>query len=454
MGQLMLDTKAAVLMPLARLPLPEQANKRAITIIKGEHMTSRHSMTLLAALLGTLGATGSASAETVEERLARTEARLAAIENRQQSTSDWQDRLTVHGFATLASRSTNTLRNAAGEKIRFEDTGTDLDLTSLTRAGLRIETEINDRTDFVVQLLAEGEDDFDAQMQWAYISYDINPALTFRAGRLVLPVFMHSQYTQASYAYPWVELPSQVYGILPVDTMEGLDFSLRFNTGPLSHLANLTYGSTDVAGFEVDDQAGINLTSYLGNWTTRLSYAVGQTSIALPDLSPMGPNLAQLSFDEEFGYFASAGLQYDNGRLLVMSEWVQLSQNAPKNSFPTQSATYIFTGYRFGPYMPHVTWTSSYSDDDNRCATLASPVDQAGCVGTVAGSISQSKSWTFGLRYELAPGVSLKAEAQRFYDFSNDGDTNGVLFVGANGTSNVPADDEAAVFRFAIDAAF
>ena len=431
-------------------------------------MKSAHRMTLppltLLALVGTLCATSSVSAETLEQRLARTEARLAAIESRQQSTSDWQDRLTVHGFATLAGRSTNTIRNAGGQAIRFQDTGTDLDLNSLTRAGLRIETEINERTDFVVQLLAEGENDFDTEMQWAYISYDITPALTFRAGRLVLPIYMHSQYTQASYAYPWVELPSQVYDTIPTDTLEGLDFSWRFNTGPVSHLANVTYGSTQVASafgnFEVDDQAGINLTSFIGNWTARLSYAIGTTTLTLPDLSaggtiPLAPNLAPLSLDEEFGYFASAGLQYDNGQLLLMGEWVQLGQNAPNSWFPTQTSAYLLGGYRIGPFMPHVTWTTAYTDDDNRCAALANPVDQGGCAGALtAANISQSKSWTFGLRYELAPGVSLKAEAQRFYDFSNGGDTNGILFFGANGSSGVPADDEAAVFRFAIDAAF
>jgi hypothetical protein len=397
-----------------------------------------------------------AFAEDLDQRLAHTEARLAALEQ-QNSVAE---RFQINGFITYGMQRTNTIRGLvadpnnpgvvlADQPIDFAGVGTDWNLSDLSRAGIRISADINERTSAVVQLLARGDEEYNAQVQWAYIAYELTPSLTWRAGRLVLPTYMHSQYTQAGYAYPWVALPTQVYGTLPVDTMEGMDLTWGFTTGAIGHSLNVTWGSTDLSTntgrYIVRNQAGANLTSHMGNLSTRVSYSMGQTTLALPDLSVLpdpGPNLAPFSLDDDYGYFASVGAQYDDGQWLLMAELVQLGVNTPNNWFPTQTAGYVMAGHRFGRLLPHLTWTTVDSKSEADCG--ATPE----CFGLAADNAVRSKSWTFGSRYDLAPGIALKAEASRYYDFSDDNTVNAAQFSGRPTTSNPT------VFRLAVDAAF
>ncbi|MEE4250033.1 MAG: porin [Alcanivoracaceae bacterium] len=412
-------------------------------------MTVLHRLTI-----GILAASFSAAtwAEELDDRLAQAEARLAALEAQSLSSEKFR----FNGFLTLGMERTSSITGVdpilgPDQSISYRESDSDSwNLRQYSRAGFRVETDINDRTGAVLQILARGENDYDAELQWAYISYAITPELTWRAGRLVLPTYMHSQYTQASYAYPWIELPSQVYGTLPVDTMEGMDLTWQFNTGKVGHALNVTWGATDVTTvtgrYIVNNQGGINLKSYIGDFSTRISYSMGQTELALPDLTALGgADLTPFSLDNHYGYFASVGGQYDNGSLLVLGEVVQLGVNAPYSWFPTQTAAYLTAGYRVGKLMPHLTWSTVDSDSDDRCA--ASP-DPASCAGFVFQNTARSKSWTLGARYDLDTGIALKAEASRFYDFTSGATVNGSLF------SGLPTSSDPIVFRLAVDAAF
>ncbi len=408
------------------------------------------------AAAGLIAATGVAWAETLEERLAVTEGRLAALE----AQSLVSEKFRFHGFLTLGMQRTSDITGVVFDPMlgpipdqpityRGSDSKT-WDLREFSRAGLRMETDINDRTGAVFQFLASGTNDYDAELQWAYLSYDINPELVWRAGRLVLPTYMHSQYTQASYAYPWIELPSQVYATLPVNTMEGMDLTWNFNTGDVGHALNVTWGTanvpTDVGRYIVNNQASINLKSFVGNLSTRVSYSIGQTDLDLPDLSAvMGPNLAPYSLDGSFGYFVSIGAQYDNGKLLVISELIELSVNSPYSWFPKQTAGYVTAGYRFGRLMPHLTWSAVETDSDTNCAAAPDP---ASCGALTAQNVARSKSWTLGTRFDLDTGIALKAEASSYYDFTDDTTVNAALF------SGVPTSGDVLVFRLAVDAAF
>ena len=73
-----------------------------------------------------------------------------------------------------------------------------------------------------------------ADIEWAYLSYNLTPQLTVQLGRKRLPLFFYSDYQDVSYAYSWVRVPPDVYGWAVVN----------YNG------ANLTYRG-DVAGWAV-----------------------------------------------------------------------------------------------------------------------------------------------------------------------------------------------------------
>ncbi len=400
------------------------------------------------------------------------ERRLEQLEMQQYDKNrNWSDRISVNGFMSYGiTRHDVHVRDGNGDPIEYIDRTTDkVSHRELSRAGVQFNASISDQTSATVQILARGKDHYDAEVQWAYLSHDLSPSVTMRAGRMVLPFFMHTQYNNVGYAYHWATLPGEAYDVVPFDTMEGVDLSWNVNTGPVSHRLNVYGGATDVPSFSlpapvvynVSDLTGINLTSQWRDWTSWLSYSHAEVSL---DLSPLAVPLAEdlgttpdvvlpmlaepVSLDDANTYISSVGLQYDNGSLLLMAERTQLGI---EGWFPTKWGGYVSAGYRFGKWLPHVTWGAANAHGVSDAADdggLAVPFSQANMV--------RSKSWTVGTRYELSPGIAVKLEAQRFYDMSNEKISTNGLFTPPGGTAMVPAieEEEPTVYRLTIDAAF
>lgn len=399
---------------------------------------------IAAALLAT--ATGPIWAETLEERLAAAETRLASLEQ-QNSVAD---RITVNGFIRFAMETQTNIKDASGNQLNYRGAleADSWDNKRLTRAGVQLNARISEDAEAVVQLLAKGSDDFATEAQWAYLAYNLRPDVTVRAGRLVLPFYLHSQYLNVGYAYPWVELPTEIYGAIPVDTMEGVDATWSINSGNINHKLNVFWGSMEVdvndTLFEIDHQHGVNLRSNWGNWTSWLSYTSSLVSLDLP--APV----SAYSLDRAYAHYTGAGLQYDNGTLVVMAEMTELKISAPANWFPTQPAGYVMAGYRFGKLMPHLTWAYVNAEDST---DVDDPTARTALYDTYA---DRQKSWTLGMRYELTTGIALKAEASRYYDFSNDRVSTQGVFAGPPDpvVSGAPDESDPMVFRLAVDAVF
>ena len=393
------------------------------------------------------------SAQTLEERLEIAESRLASLE--QQSTV--ADRISVNGFIRFAMESQNNIKDAAGNDLAYRGSvvADEWDNRRLSRAGVQFNARISDDAEAVVQLLSRGTDDFDVEAQWAYIGYNLRPDLKIRAGRIVLPFYLHSQYLNVGYAYPWVELPTEIYGAIPIDTMEGLDANWTFNTGDINHNLNVYWGSmaVDADGllFDINHQRGANLRSSFGNFTTWLSYTSSEVTLDLSgDIPPALPGtFAPYSLDRSYAHYTGAGLQYDNGALVMMGEWTELKIDSPDHWFPTQPAGYVMAGYRFGKLMPHVTWAFV---DAQGFTSVTTPLGQA----LYSDYADRQKSWTLGARYELTTGIALKAEASRYYDFGNDGVATQGVFNGVDDTiaTGAPDNSHPLVFRLAVDAVF
>lgn len=400
---------------------------------------------------------------TLEERLAAAEQRLASLE----SNSTDEDRIQINGFMTFAMERMNHIEDAAtGETLVYQDNvgNEDWNLNRLTRAGLQISGNISDDAEAVVQILGRASDDFDAKVQWAYVSYDINEALTARAGRLMLPFYLHSQYIQVGYAYPWVELPSEMYSVIPLDTHEGIDLTWDFNTGNVAHSLNVFWGGMDVPSedqvFEVRNQHGINIKSNIGNWTGWYSYTNSEVSVDLSGTlaNDFGvPVIAAggLNMDHHYAYFTGLGLQYDNGALFAMAERGRLDLSTPANWFPTLDSLYVTAGYRLGKFTPHLTW-ASIEHSNIREVDGTNPL--AGVAAVLFQSFGdQQKSWTLGTRYDLTPGVSLKAEASYYYGFAgSDYDSKGVFDAPSGNPFATPDPDGShpIVYRLAVETVF
>ena len=427
---------------------------------------------LALAASGAVHASDAASLEALEQRLSRLESQGQEYTP---SASDWTDRVTINGFINygLTRHDVHQKQGALspganpdeGERFTYLERVTDeVSHRELSRAGIQFNAEVNDKTYVVVQMLARGRDNYDAEVQWAYVDYELLPSLKWRGGRLMLPNSMHSQYYNVGYAYHWAALPSEVYDIVPFDTMDGMDLTWSFNTGSLSHELSAFYGSLDVPDntlpvtviYQGRDYGGINLRSRWGDLSTYLSYSHAKLTADLSGMDaavplPPGLSFASASIDDASISGTSVGFTYDNGKFMLMAERSDLD---PKAWFPYRWGGYVSTGYRFGKWMPHVTWGATNSSDISQVLNNETPVDDE----LARSNMIRGKSWTWGVRYELATGIDLKVEAQRFYDMSNEkyerteSNVNGMF---SSSRSATPLeDDHPTVYRIAVDAVF
>jgi len=275
----------------------------------------------------------------------------------------------------------------------------------LSKFGAQLSYGITDTLGVTVQATAKAQqDEWKANLEWAYLSLQANDRLMLRAGRLRSPVYMYSESLDVGYSYPWLRLPDEVYSQVQVTNYEGVD---AVYTMPLS------YGSVtfQLAGgqaknrdyYAYDEQFDIDYSKLFGAsvslasndfGTLRIGYVEADIKTDITgtvDATALGfgasEPLSLLNLDKEKGKFTSIGYQYDNGTWISSNEWT--SRMIENDDMESIDSFYLMGGRRFGDFLPHVTYAQL---DDNG---------------------GRQSSWTLGLNYQAAPTVVIKGEYKR-----------------------------------------
>lgn len=275
----------------------------------------------------------------------------------------------------------------------------------LSKFGAQLSYGITDTLGVTVQGTAKAQqDEWKANLEWAYLSLQANDQLMLRAGRLRSPVYMYSESLDVGYSYPWLRLPDEVYSQVQVTNYEGVD---AVYTMPLS------YGSVtfQLAGgqaknrdyYAYDEQFDIDYGKLFGAsvslasndfGTLRIGYVEADIKTDITgtvDATALGfgasEPLSLLNLDKEKGKFTSIGYQYDNGTWISSNEWT--SRLIENDGMEAIDSFYLMGGRRFGDFLPHVTYAQL---DDNG---------------------GRQSSWTLGLNYQAAPTVVIKGEYKR-----------------------------------------
>ena len=272
----------------------------------------------------------------------------------------------------------------------------------LSKFGAQLSYGITDTLGVTVQATAKAQqDEWKANLEWAYLSLQANDRLMLRAGRLRSPVYMYSESLDIGYSYPWLRLPDEVYSQVQVANYEGVD---AVYTVPLS------YGSVtfQVAGgqaknrdyYAYDEQFDIDYGKLFGASVSlatndfgmlRIGYVEADITTDISGTVDVGGGtmrtLSLLDLDKEKGKFTSIGYQYDNGTWVSSNEWT--SRMIENDDMEAIDSFYLMGGRRFGDFLPHVTYAQL---DDNG---------------------GRQSSWTLGLNYQAAPTVVIKGEYKR-----------------------------------------
>lgn len=236
---------------------------------------------------------------------------------------------------------------------------------------LQASADLMDGLTATAQLVATGEDDFDAEFAWAYVSYEFNDNWTVRGGRMRLPVYSYSDYLDVGYAYPWVR-PSVAQYSLPFSNYDGLGVLYNTTAGSFDMLFNVAVGSIDDTFFEDDgfptpstikNIVGLNWQVSRDWFNAYAAYFVGDVSIPLQPLQDLGAltgavgvpvsTVENLLVDDDQGTFYGLGfdLQFEKWFLTFEASSYEIEDSALEES---NDAWYVSAGYRMGEFTPYV----------------------------------------------------------------------------------------------------
>jgi hypothetical protein len=313
----------------------------------------------------------------------------------------------ISGYGTVAATVTdNSDTQYISSLQQFKGATKEPDIGAESRLGLQGVVTFDPQFSVTAQALAKrrGNTDFDIGTEWLFGQYTPMPGLDLRLGRVAMPTFLVSDSRNVGYAATWLRAPNEVYTVMPFTTLDGGQAIWRATVGSVALTSQLSYGKTSVTvaagtgSFNVDAKSVVSLAfvAETGNWTLRLA----DSRMSLPTSIPLSQTVT-LNFTNK-DTFLSAGVQYDDGKVIVLSEFAKRSEdNAPILGEPlsASASSYVAAGYRIGSFTPMVR----YSHVKYGKSLTAAPVQNS------EGLI---------LRYDAFRNVAFKAQIDR-YDASN-----------------------------------
>jgi hypothetical protein len=329
--------------------------------------------------------------------------------------------VTINGFASIKAGMASNGDTLYG----YTD---DIDFKNESLFAVQVQSDLGEKLSVTAQLLARGVNDFDAEFEWAFLTYQINENWRLNAGRLRTPFYKYSDFRDVGYAYDWLRTPQSVYD-LGFNTIEGLSLYHSTSLGDIQSNLQFVFGAYDGDARVLGTQAPAQINQITGiswelsqDWIAfRLAYLIGDVSIQSSQLSTLTNTLTTLGltqiakdidFDKDQGSFLGLGLNIDRNDWLLVTEYTHVEV---KDSFyADQDSYYVSLGHRFGSYTPYVSFEK---DDDAakpeiyaRLPAQLPPQLTGGVKGLVDSQFFDNNTWNLGLRYDFHPSAAFKVQ--------------------------------------------
>lgn len=345
------------------------------------------------------------------------------------------------GFGTAGYTATNTndvLLVNPGQVKGAQEGGTGL---VDTRVGGQLDLTFTSSLSATAQAIAmqDAKGRFRPTVEWAFLRYKLTSDTTVRVGRLGWPAYLVSDYRYVGYANPWVRAPLEVYNLAAMDNYEGADISWSHNAGAgyltlqalAGHASSPLPDTTETtARLKVNQLAGAYVTYEIGNLRLRGGASTGKVTYRSDNLGLLVDSLQMVGFDQYASdinangartTFMSLGGNYDDGKLLLTSEYAKL--RSVSDALGTASGWYGTAGYHFGKWMPYVTW-GGYTKRNNSPNYVFPPYAPLlplaqGVDGVVDGNSQHTAS--LGVRWDVYKNVAIKLQADHVLPSSHGG---------------------------------
>jgi hypothetical protein len=301
-----------------------------------------------------------------------------------------------------------------------------------TRFGLQISSDVTDNMSVVAQILGRGDQgNFNAIIEWAYIDYEFHETTSLHVGKIKQPVYLVNDYVEVGYAYPWIRPPQEVYLLNnPLNTVNGIELLLQFSVGPgtLSFQPYIGSNRDDIpngngAYFEAENIYGLDIKYSGSGYTAHASNFQCEVDVTGAPFTVSNTLVGDvtISFGGSKGdcNVTAAGFNLDMADVVVYAEWTKRTTTETlSQGFGDTKAYYATIGYRFGKFLPHLTFASIEGEAStvglpgNGVAVLTPPATLPDGSTSLNFPVPIQTSITAGLRYEVNDSSALKIEYQ------------------------------------------
>ena len=269
-----------------------------------------------------------------------------------------------------------------------------LDLQPESRLGLQATVPLHESIKVTAQLISRGANDFEVNLDWFYLTFDLTPDLNIQAGRMRMPVYKYSEFMDVGFAYDWIRVPSDTYSLdavqyngLSLNWMTGTDdipINISFFTGAenVEHTELLTFIFGPPIAREYKNIIGIVFDSSFSIFNLRVSYTEAEM---LQRTSSTDPDVAFFNADYDVSFFDVA-LSVMLGPVEILGEY---------NEYDPFYESYFVSGiYRLDDYSFYVTWSEFKQSEGFEIHDTTS----------------------LGMRYNLNANLALKVDISSFND--------------------------------------
>lgn len=349
----------------------------------------------------------------------------------------------INGFANFIGGITSSDETLYG----YDDT---LSFSEESSFAIQMTGDINDKMTATGQLVARGENDYDAKFEWAYLTYKASDNLSVSAGRFRLPLFNYSASSEVGYSYHWLSTPQTVYNVV-FNNIEGIKLDYSNYAGDWEYTLSGAYGAfqNDTAGvvnsgedtvlfsaeaiyesFKVRAVAGrTNNTIDISNSESASTKALSDGLDAMASVG-LGELSDSLAIADDTGTFVGFSANYDVFDWFIGGEITQITL---EDSFVSDDVAYYITaGIRKGKWTPSITYEKfdtdaevKFQDQIDQIATTSLP-DEAKvaftqlAVGSQLGQETDYSIVTVTARYDYDTNIALKADISKYDDKLND----------------------------------
>lgn len=280
----------------------------------------------------------------------------------------------ISGFGTGALTWTNTDKAEFGRPNQASGAGKDVTTGVDSNFGVQADYAVNSWLSVTGQGLVrkDAQDDFGAELAWAFAKAKVSDDVSFRVGRMGVPAFMISDYRNVGYANTMLRPPAEMYSQMLFNTIDGADVTWQHSVGDTTYTAQLAIGKSKVDlidGLSLDGRrmTALNLVAEHGPLTVRFGRVDGKITLngsttmpaLLNSLNMVAagyhiPQAAQLASDidvrDKKASFTSIGATLDWNDILVQSEYAKRKTDSWVND---TTSWYVMGGYRIGKFLPY-----------------------------------------------------------------------------------------------------